>query len=156
MDTSLLTRKDPIQPSEEDVRLATETARQLAAHAKNGALKIRIMEHGHEGATLELPAAAVGLLVDLLSEMSRGNAVTLIPYHAELTTQQAADLLNVSRPFVVELCDKGELPYFRLGTHRKIRFTDLMAFKRKSLRESREVLDELAALHQEMGGYEKP
>lgn len=75
------------------------------------------------------------------------------PNNAQLTTQKAADLLNVSEPFVIELCNKGELPYSRLGKHQMIDFADLIEFKRKSLLESHQALDELAALHQEMDGY---
>ncbi|MDJ1178765.1 helix-turn-helix domain-containing protein [Roseofilum sp. BLCC_M91] len=145
--------KEPIQPSKNDIRLAAETAQKLAAYAENEVLKIRIIEEGSDTIPVEIPAPAVSLLIDLLQEMSKGNAVTLIPYHAQLTTQKAADFLNVSEPFVVELCNKGELPYSRLGKHRMIDFADLIEFKRKSLVESHQALDELAALHQEMGGY---
>ncbi len=149
----LLEKKDPIQPSEEDIRLAAETAQKLAAYAENEVLRIRIMEEGSESIPLDLPAPAVSLLIDLLQEMGKGNAVTLIPYNAQLTTQKAADFLKVSQPFVVELCDRGELPYSHLGKHRTISFADVIEFKRKSLVKSHQALDELAALHQEMDGY---
>jgi excisionase family DNA binding protein len=100
-----------------------------------------------------LPAAAVRLLGALLAELAKGNAVTLMPHHAELTTQEAADLLNVSRPFLVSLLEDGHLPHHKVGTHRRVRFADLMTYKRGRDAESEEALRELAALSQEMKLY---
>jgi excisionase family DNA binding protein len=118
---------DAIEPTEEESKLARESSRQLSRFTE-GNLRVSI-EDGNE--TVDLPAAAVRMLVRILGEMSAGNAVTLIPVHAELTTQQAADLLNVSRPHVVKLIEEGRLPFHRVGTHRRIRFRDLMAYKRR-------------------------
>lgn len=97
-------------------------------------------------------ASAVRLLLDLLTQMGEGNAVTLIPYHAEMTTQQCADLLNVSRKhFVDEILGKGLVPHRKVGTHRRVRFEDLMAFRRRDDEARDKTLDELTALSQEMG-----
>jgi len=83
--------------------------------------------------------------------MARGNAVTLIPIHAELTTQQAADMLNISRPSLIQLLDEKKLEYRRVGTHRRISFESLMRYKRQQESARRKVLEELAAYDQELG-----
>jgi excisionase family DNA binding protein len=101
--------------------------------------------------TLEIPAPAVQMLVRILEEMARGNAVTLIPVHAELTTQEAADMLNVSRPYLIQLLDEGKMEYRKVGTHRRVRFDALMTYKRQADAERRAALADLAAYDQEIG-----
>ncbi len=101
-----------------------------------------------------MPASALRVILQLLTEMSLGHAVTIITTHAELTTQQAADLLNVSRPYVVKLLDEGKIPCRTVGKYRRVRFDDLMAFKQKDDDTRAQVLDQLAAEAQELGlGY---
>lgn len=143
----------PSLPSEQEARLAHETSRKLASryHASE-VVRVGLLDRNNRTEeTIELPATAVRLLLDILEQMSRGNAVTLMPIHAELTTQQAADLLNVSRPHLVQLLTKGEIPYRKVGTHRRIRAEDLFAYKRQNEADRRRTLAELSGYDQELG-----
>ncbi len=140
-------------PTENDALVAEETSRKLAAHIHiDKRFRIRLLDEADRATeTLELPASAVRLLVNILEHMGRGDAVTLLPIHAELTTQQAADLLNVSRPHLVRQLDAGKLPYRKVGKHRRVRAEDVLACKRAMDQRRREVLSELAAHDQELG-----
>jgi excisionase family DNA binding protein len=141
----------PTLPSEAEAILAKETSRVLAARQKTPEpLRLRLLDDPNEG-TIKLPASAVHMLVRILEEMARGNAVTLIPVHAELTTQEAADMLNISRPSLIELLQQGKIQFRKVGTHRRVRFDDLMSFKRSADAARRATLEELAAYDQELG-----
>ncbi|HEV7448390.1 MAG TPA: helix-turn-helix domain-containing protein [Steroidobacteraceae bacterium] len=143
-----------IQPTQEVSALAADASRRLfrvVGASQTDTCVVRFESAPDE--PLVLPAAAVRLLGALLTELAKGNAVTLVPHHAELTTQEAADLLNVSRPFLIGLLEKGQLPHHKVGTHRRVRFADLMTYKRRRDAESESALRELAALSQEMKLY---
>ena len=147
---------ETVAPSEADALLARESSRLLATHklGRRASVRIRLLDDGDQAETVSVPASAVRLFLHLLTEMSQGNTVTLIPTHAELTTQQAADLLNVSRPYVVKLLDEGRIPSRAVGKYRRVRFDDLMAYKRKDDEARAKVLDRLTAEAQELGiGY---
>lgn len=96
-----------------------------------------------------LPQRVFADLLELLRQTAEGNAVTLVPIHAELTTQQAAELLNVSRPHLIKLLDGGEIPYHRTGRHRRIRAEALFAYRERRHEQSTEALEALAELSQE-------
>jgi excisionase family DNA binding protein len=94
------------------------------------------------------------LLTHILTEMAEGNAVTMIPIHAEMTTQEAADFLNVSRPHLISLLEKREIPFHKVGTHRRVRFQDVQDYKDRLTANRSQALDDLARVSQELGmGY---
>jgi excisionase family DNA binding protein len=137
-------RPEPAIPTEQDAELAKEASRTLAS-SKEEQLRVHL-----DGKLLVLPAAAKRLLQHLLTEMSYGHAVTVIPLHAELTTQEAADFLNVSRPYLVKLLESGKLPYHKVGTHRRVKFSDLRKFQQEAEQRRREAMDEIAAQAQKL------
>lgn len=144
-------------PGDKEVAAAVESRRQLATFlsTKLETQRIEIMDdeqHLHE---LQVPVFALRLLDEILGELAMGNAVKIVPIHAELTSQEAADLLNVSRPYLVKLLDESVIPHTKVGRHRRVKFADLMAYKQRRETESLQALDELAAQAQELGmGYE--
>jgi len=123
---------------------ATELSRYLSEHPEAERARVQFDDND-----MILPRDALELLRDLLAEMAQGNAVTIVPTHAELTTQEAADILNVSRPHLVKLLEAGEIPFSRVGTHRRIRYQDLLAYKAERDRKSEDAMDELARQAQE-------
>ena len=143
---------ETVAPTEADALLARESSRRLAAHklGRRSSIRIQLLDDGEEAETLAVPASALRLFLHLLTEMSQGNAVTLIPTHAELTTQQAADLLNVSRPYLVKLLNEGKIPCRTVGKYRRVRFDDVMAYKRKDDETRAKVLEQLTAEAQEL------
>ncbi|CAN7605196.1 helix-turn-helix domain-containing protein [Paraburkholderia sp. DD10] len=140
-------------PSEQEAELARTSGRNLSVVLSSRAETQRFNFKDDKGKTrsVELPTSVVRLMVDVLAEIGQGNAVSIIPIHAELTTQEAADLLNVSRPYFVQLLEKGEIPFRKVNTHRRVRYEDVMAYKDRIDSSRRKALDELAALSQEMG-----
>jgi excisionase family DNA binding protein len=139
-------------PSEAETVLAKKTSRVLASRLRDAdPVQLRISDDLSPEGTLKLPASAVRLLVRILEEMARGNAVTIMPVRAELTTQEAADMLNISRPSLIQLLDEGKIEYRRVGTHRRVRFEGLMEYKRRADAARRAALAELAAYDQEIG-----
>ncbi|MDG3008307.1 excisionase family DNA-binding protein [Paludisphaera mucosa] len=144
----LLNGNEVITPSKADAALAEESGRKLAAHLDRDAeLRLEVKGTKEE---LKLPATALRLLVRVLAELGRGNAITLTPLRAELTTQQAADLLNVSRPHLVKLLDEGAMPSTKVGSHRRVLLTNLMAYREEWHAKRHATLDELAALSQDL------
>ncbi len=135
-------------PSENEAKLARQSQQVLARY-----LNARSSPKSDRETTapVAIPASAARLLMQVLDEMGRGNAVKIIPVEAELTTQQAADLLNVSRPTLIQMLDSGELAFRRVGTHRRIRTQSLMAHKSKLQAERRAALAALSAYDQEIG-----
>jgi excisionase family DNA binding protein len=141
------TLHEPRLPSVADIEVARTAVAQLRdMQLGDGqtSVQLRAVEDGTE-AIVNLPKAALDLLVDMLSQLASGHAVTIVPVHAELTTQQAADMLNVSRPFLISLLESGKIGFHRVGNHRRIRFQDLMEYRRTQLQESKAAMADLAA-----------
>ncbi|HEY0273969.1 MAG TPA: helix-turn-helix domain-containing protein [Chitinophaga sp.] len=108
----------------------------------------------HGGESLKIPKKALFLLFNILDNMAEGKSITLLPSTEEITTQQAADLLNVSRPHLVSLLEKGELPFKKVGTHRRIKLNDLIAYDEKLKKNRSGQLDLLAKQAQALNlGY---
>ena len=144
---SLPTDPPPL-PTEDEVRLAAESSRQLAAALARAAAGSARLAIGDE--RVALPPTVLRMLAEILAQTAAGNAVSLVPYHAEFTTQQAADFLNVSRPHVVALLERGELPHRKVGTHRRVLFKDLLDHRRRTRIARTAALDELAAQAQDL------
>lgn len=118
-----------VTPSQADIQLAREGSRRLSAFvSERESPTIRIAD-SKKSAEVVLPSEVFKLLISVLAELGRGNSVTAVPLEAELTTQQAADLLNVSRPYLITLLDEGNIPYRRVGTRRRIRLVDVLSYK---------------------------
>ena len=143
-------------PEAREVAAAAQGQRDLAAYlsTKTDTQRIEIYDADNKAHPIELPTSALRLLVDILGELALGNSVKVVPVHAELTSQEAADLLNVSRPHLVKLLEEGALPHHKTGRHRRVLFSDLMAYKQQRDAANSKAMDELASLSEELGmGY---
>ena len=153
--TALAHRQPP--PSVQEAALARSSGQSLARLiSKNRPLTLKVTDSDQEQ-PIELPPGAVLLLLDILEAMAAGHGITLIPENAELTTVQAADVLNVSRPFLIKLLEEKALPCRKVGAHRRIRMEDVMAYKARIDADREAVLDQLVAEAQEQDmGYANP
>ncbi|MEZ5958476.1 MAG: helix-turn-helix domain-containing protein [Hyphomonadaceae bacterium] len=139
------------QPTPEEVALAREASRHLVQHLPpKGAIKLKVLDENDDTSVVEVPTLAMRMLVDILGHMSRGECVTLFPVHAELTTQEAADILNVSRPYLVRLLEEGKIVHHKTGSHRRVRIEDVLAYRNLVAKQRKEALDALAADGQEL------
>jgi excisionase family DNA binding protein len=136
-------------PTEEDIRQADLLSRQLSQYPEHAT--VHLLLEGQTESDLQMPLSVFHLFKQMLTEVSKGNAITLLPVASEMTTQQAADLLNVSRPYLIELLNQGVLPYKKVGTHRRLLAVDVIMYQRRMQKERRETLDRLIELDQELG-----
>jgi excisionase family DNA binding protein len=143
-------------PSAEESALAKICSRELSAILESGAdtQTLLVTDLSSEQHQVQVPSSALRLLVDILTELGEGNTVKLIPVHAELTTQEAADMLNVSRPTFIKLLDEVTIPYTRTGNRRKIKLADVKAYKDNLEKQRLTTLEELSELDQDLSlGY---
>lgn len=131
---------DPIMPSDQDVAVIRRIESVLP-HAKLVAAN---------GAEIPIPAPVYQALKVVIHLMAAGQPIHLVPMHLELTTQEAATLLNVSRPFLIKQLEKGAIPFTRKGTHRRIRLVDLLAYKAQLDDQRDEILDDLTQFSQDL------
>lgn len=149
METAIYRNTDIVEPDESEREMARVAAQQLAnLDAKNVCVQV-----GDESNCVALSAGAVRLLVRALEIMSEGDAVVLTPLHSELSTQQAAEILKVSRPYLVKLLDEGALTSHKVGTHRRVRLHHVLEYKRANDEKSHAIMDEIQAEAQAMGLY---
>jgi excisionase family DNA binding protein len=136
----IMTHTQPgVFPTTEESELARESSRQISAYLNTNAETQLIEIKGEDGLShpVQLPVSALRLFVDILTELGDGNIVNIVPIHAELTSQEAADILNVSRPFLIKLLDESKIPHRMVGTHRRVLYSDVIQYK-KSIDEQRQ------------------
>jgi excisionase family DNA binding protein len=142
-------------PSDKEASAARDALRSVAVLSERpGPLTLQLSTADGSSAALELPVEVLTLLREILAHMANGSAVTILPVEAELTTQQAAELLGVSRPYLVRLLEDGKIPFTKVGTHRRILAADVLGYKAGRRLQSKALLDELADEAQELDlGY---
>lgn len=150
---------EPYVPSAQDQELARRGKVVLLDAFRHqgdaGGVKARLVfDDEGERREIELPEATARLMLTILDNMAEGRPISLTPHDAEVSTQVAADILNVSRPFVIKLVDNGTLPCRRVGTHRRLRMADVLAHKRTMESEFEAAARELSEIGQELGGYD--
>jgi len=148
-------RTEPVALSEQETQLARQSGHAIASFVNGDPfLHLTLTRGDGESVQAEVPTVALRLLAHVLEEMARGNPITLIPRHAELTTHQAADLLRVSRPYLIKLLDGGQIPHRKVGAHRRVRYDDLVAYQEREKAARHRALDEMTAEAQRLGLYE--
>ena len=145
-----------LPPSAQDAAIARVSGQLLSRHVRTKTpLKLRVTG-SDQVEPIELPAGAVALLMDVLEAMAAGQGITVVPQNAELTTVQAAEVLNVSRPFLIKLLEQEKIPHRKVGRHRRVLMEDVMSYKAAIDAEREAILDRLAAEAQEQGmGYDR-
>jgi len=142
--------RSPLVPDADDASAAGEALQQLkgflATHSDASVVTLRVDDDA-----LVVPREAAELFARVLAHMAAGAGVTVLPAHAELTTQQAADILNVSRPYLIKLLECGAVDFRLVGRHRRIRLDSLMDYMREDDRKRRQAAGELSSLTQELG-----
>jgi excisionase family DNA binding protein len=146
-----LSPKRLVVPTPGDAKLARETLQKLTAHrSRSHKFGLFLSSAAGSAERAPVPERALELLTEILRQTAEGNAVAVLPVAQELTTQEAADLMNVSRPFIIALIEKGEMPAHKVGSHRRIPLAAVLAFKSKADAERDKALDFLAAQSQKL------
>ena len=138
-------------PTQQDIEQAKAIIKQLSKYQNIDLVQVSIEAPNSDTEKIVLPSAAMQILLTILSEISHGNPVSIMPYMTELTTQQAANFLNVSRPYLIKLLENGEISYQKVGTHRRVYVKDVIEYKEKIGGARSDTLDELVGLSQDIG-----
>ncbi len=128
-----------------------ETLSQILAHVQSPMTEIEIEETKEK---LQIPSSALTLLNEILKAMSQGKPISIVPVATEVTTQKAAEILGCSRPHLVKMLESGELDFFKVGKHRRIKFEDVVNYKQKIKAEQKRRLVEMVHNDEELGGYD--
>ncbi|MYD08408.1 MAG: helix-turn-helix domain-containing protein [Chloroflexi bacterium] len=146
--------KNYASPEKSESAIAKRAALALTLKREARAPVAYFISNSMQEEPIELPAAAVVILRDVLEYMSHGHGITLFPRLAEVTTMEAADILNVSRPYVIKLLEAGEIPYRMVGRHRRIPLNELISYKSRIVSDREAILDQMVAEAEELGLYD--
>lgn len=150
------TPNEAITPTAQDTLIARTSSKALAPLLQeNGASEAHISfrTEGQQGAEITLPHSAVRILFSALQEMAKGHSVTLLPLDTELTTNQAAGLMRVSRPSLIKMLDERKLPYRKVGAHRRVRYEDVLRYLETERARRKQIMEELVAETESLGLY---
>lgn len=145
---------DNRKPTREEQLAARESYESLISSIELLHTDFPEIEIAETGRKIRIPVSVLRLLVQILKEISQGNPVTVVPEATEITTQAASEVLGCSRPHVVRLLEEGKIPYTKVGKHRRIRYDDLMSFKKKMKVSQKKKLQDLMKLDEESGLYD--
>ena len=153
MGLGALKNTDSILPEPYETELAIEARDKLITliNKKEKIYDLEIVKNQEgEKTKIRIPLSALEFFFEILKQMANGNAITIIPSHAQLTTQESANFLNVSRPFLIKLLNEGKIPYTKVGRHRRIKFDDILKFKNTFETESKKTREELTKEAQDL------
>jgi excisionase family DNA binding protein len=145
---------DNRKPTSEEQLAARESYESLVSSIGLLHTDLPEIEIAETGGKIRIPVSVLRLLAQILKEISQGNPVTVVPEATEITTQAASEVLGCSRPHVVRLLEEGKIPYTKVGKHRRIRYDDLMSFKKKMKVSQKNKLQDLMKLDEESGLYD--
>jgi excisionase family DNA binding protein len=150
--------EDRVDLSDHDAKLLSQASRLMSeALDRPQARRVALVEEkadGSDSARLEVPPATLRLLSQILALMARQQTFVLYPESSELTTKQAADVLGVSRPFLIRVLEAGDIPYRKVGRHRRVLMKDVLSYKQTTHVKRQAAMDEFVKISEEMGGYD--
>ena len=149
-ETNVLER-EPVAAEDSEQKLLGELDGFLSMGRESSSAPVLL---GRDGRKVALPDSALRLLHEMVHFLAQGRVVTVVSAGKELTTQQAADILNISRPYLVKMLDRGDIPFSKTGTHRRVRFEDVMSYKRRRDEKRADGLRKLTQLSEDLGLYD--